>query len=67
MLDCGSQRWQLVLFAIPAMVVGFRLWNGTGEVFGIGQPDGRVSPKAMWVSLSLFVGIALLEIVAISR
>ena len=66
MLDLGCRRWHLLLFGLPCVLFGLWLWNGTGEVFGIGQPDGRVSAKAMWVSVALLAAIVLVELLLVS-
>ncbi len=70
--DCGdllrhsAQFWQLWVFGLPAIALGFWLWNGLGKDFGWGQNPSQVQLRgSTWlatialvllVSLGLFVG-----------
>jgi hypothetical protein len=64
MLRHGSDAWQLWLFGLLAMPVGFWLWNRQGPHFGFGAAMGQVDRRVAYGSLVacvalIAVGIAL--------
>jgi hypothetical protein len=44
MLRYGSVSWQLWLFGAVTAPLGLALWHRQGALFGLGAPEGRVSP-----------------------
>jgi hypothetical protein len=48
MLLHGSSLWQLWLFGAVTVPLGFALWNGQAESFGLGKAAGRVNPRVAW-------------------
>ena len=40
--------WQLWLFGVITVPIGFALWNGQGSHFGLGRDDKPVSPRIAW-------------------
>lgn len=63
MLSLGCRRWQLMLFGVTMLGLGFLFLNGTGKEFGIGIAGGEVSQKLMRVSACLFVAIVGVELI----
>ncbi len=62
MLRYDSFRWQLTLFSIIIITLGFYLWNGLGSNFGLGKTKGTVSRRAALASLILFVILVRAEL-----
>ncbi len=58
----GSPIWTLVLFGFATVPLGLYLWHRQGPHFGLGSAEGRVSRAAMIVSVCLFAGIFVLEL-----
>lgn len=63
LIRAGAPPWSLILFGLVAVPVGFRLWHGLGPDFGLGPTGGRVSSRAVVVSMGLLSAIILLELV----
>jgi hypothetical protein len=67
--DCGemlrhdSAIWQLWLFGIVTVPVGFWLWHGQGLCFGFGHAQGRVSRTAAYRSLAACFALLVLGFV----
>jgi hypothetical protein len=59
-LQHGGQRWQLLLYGLPAVALGFWFWNGLGPHFGLGRAKGHVDRAAAWA----MTGLLLLTIMA---
>ncbi len=57
----GSPLWVMVLFGAAASSLGFALWHGIGEKFGLGKSRGEVDGKAAMVSIGLFTAIVFSE------
>lgn len=62
MLSLGCSRWHLLLFGVPMIALGLWLLNGTGKIFGLGVPEGKINPKHLWASSTLFIGIITIEL-----
>jgi len=59
MLRHGSQPWQLLLFGIITVPLGFALWHRLGKNFGFGKANGLVDERVTLLSLGvLAVGSA---------
>lgn len=58
----GSPIWTLILFGVVTVPLGLYFWHRQGTHFGLGSAQGRVSRAAMIVSVCLFVGIFVLEL-----
>jgi hypothetical protein len=63
MFSLGCERWQLMLFGLPMLVLGLYFLNGTGKIFGLGVPGGKVNIKFVWASTILFVSVTVLELI----
>jgi hypothetical protein len=64
MLRHGSQAWQLWLFGVVAIPLGFQLWHHQGKHFGLGSACGEVEARVAYAvflaALSLVVlGVAV--------
>jgi hypothetical protein len=46
LLRHGAQFWQLCAFGLPAIAIGFWLWNGQSKDFGIGATGDQPTPGA---------------------
>jgi hypothetical protein len=66
-LQHGGARWQLLVFGIPAVIVGLYLWNGLGPHFGLGPAQGKVDRKAAVAVTAALVMLVAAEIVLGSR
>jgi len=56
MLLFGSRLWQLWLFGVMSLALGFWLWHNLGACFGIGSRAREVNPKhVVATSITLFV------------
>jgi hypothetical protein len=62
MLRHGSTRGIMLAFGIPAVLLGLRLWHGSGQHFGLGDPDGRVDTRAVVVSIALLAAVISIEL-----
>ena len=60
MLKHGSQNWQLWLFGLIAIPIGFLIWHRLGPKFGLGESRGRVDEGAAYVSLGMFTVLFVL-------
>jgi len=60
MLKHGSLSWQLWLFGLVTIPLGFLAWHGLGPKFGWGQPAGRVDAWAAYGSLGLLLLLLVL-------
>ena len=60
MLKHGSLPWQLWLFGLVTIPLGFLAWHGQGPKFGVGQTAGRVDARAAYGSLGLLLVMLLL-------
>lgn len=49
MLRYGSPIWSLCLFGATATVGGLGLWHNLGRHFGLGESNGRVQPRVVYV------------------
>lgn len=67
LLRLGATHWQLVLFGLVTVPLGFFLWNGLGTKFGLGTAHGSVSRTAAVISASLFLILATVEILIGSK
>jgi hypothetical protein len=63
MLRHGSAAWQLWLFGIVTVPIGFRLWHGEGAHFGFGSTGGQVSRAAAYKSLAACAALLVLGFV----
>jgi hypothetical protein len=54
MLRHGNHLWQLILFGSAAIPIGFLLWHGEGDKFGLGKANGHVDFNAVYLSIALF-------------
>jgi len=61
MIRHGAARWQLLAFALPAMVAGLWMWNGLGPSFGLGPAGGKVDRRATLVAVVALVLIVVAE------
>jgi len=60
MLRHGSQPWQLWLFGLLTVPVGFWLWHGQGTHFGLGPSAVPVSRGVAYSSLAVCVALVIL-------
>jgi hypothetical protein len=63
MLQNGSALWQLWLFGLVTVPLGFWLWHRQGTHFGLGSAKGHVSVGVAYVSLlvcGLFLTVGFL-------
>ena len=60
MLRHGSSVWDLRVFGAVAVPFGFWLWSGQGPNFGLGDAQGKVSPRVAYGSLVIFSVLVLL-------
>jgi hypothetical protein len=67
LLRLGASHWQLVLFGLLTVPLGFYLWHGLGPKFGLGTAKGVVNQSAALTSVSLFVILATVEILIGSK
>jgi hypothetical protein len=58
----GALQWELLLFGIVAMPLGFWLWDGLGSHFGLGVASGRVSRSAAVTSVGLLAITIVMEL-----
>ena len=63
LIRSGAPQWMLLLFGFVTTPLGFWLWHGLGPHFGIGAASGRVSRKAVIVSMSLLAVAVTMELV----
>ncbi len=54
MMKHGATIWFLWLFGIITVPTGFLIWHGLGPKFGMGESDGSVDERVVYVSLVLF-------------
>jgi hypothetical protein len=64
LLRNGAMLWELLVFAALAAPIGFWLWNGLGQHFGLRVARGRVSHSATVVSLILFGVVIATELIS---
>jgi hypothetical protein len=57
MLRHGSEPWQLWLFGVVTVPIGFVLWHGLGPAFGLGSARGQVDRR---VAIGSLIGCAAL-------
>jgi hypothetical protein len=62
LLRLGATHWQLVLFGLLTVPLGFFLWHGLGPKFGLGSANGYVSRSAELTSVALFLIVAIVEL-----
>jgi len=62
LLRNGASQWQLFAFAALATPVGFWLWHGLGQHFGLGEAHGRVSRGAAITSACLLAFVVAMEL-----
>lgn len=62
LLRHGAWRWQLVLFGIATIPLGFYLWNGQGKYFGIGPQAQVVERRAAITMAVAAVAVTVLEL-----
>ncbi len=48
MLQHGTSTWQLWLFGVITVPIGFALWNSQGSHFGLGRDAKPVLPRIAW-------------------
>ena len=63
LLRHGASQWQLLTLAVLTTPIGFRLWHGLGQHFGLGPARGRVSHGAAITSTCLLAFVVGLELV----
>ncbi|ADB15384.1 hypothetical protein Psta_0698 [Pirellula staleyi DSM 6068] len=63
MLRHGSSMWQLGLFGLVTVPLGFWLWNGEGERFGLSQQARSVARSHALVMLLTAIVLLLLGLV----
>ncbi len=61
-MESGSPRWLLVLFGAVAFPLGLFLWHRQGPYFGLGDAQGKVDPRAAFISAALFLSLAGAEV-----
>jgi hypothetical protein len=59
----GASQWELLLFGILAVPLGFWLWHGLGPHFGLGVARGRVSRGVVAASIALLSTTVAMELV----
>ena len=67
MLKQGSAAWQLWLFGLVTVPLGFLVWHGLGSKFGLGQTAGRVDVRAAYGSLGLLLILFILMLLSSPR
>jgi hypothetical protein len=67
LLRLGATHWQLILFGLLTVPLGFFLWHGLGSNFGLGKANGSVSRSAAITSVCLFIFVAVVEIIVGSK
>jgi len=67
MVMLGCPHWILILFGFVTVPLGLYLWHRQGRHFGFGSAEGRVSRAAMIVSVCLFAGVFVLELLLGTR
>lgn len=60
LLQNGAELWQLWLFGALTVPVGFWLWHGQGQQFGLGKANGNVSRSVALTTF--FLSVALIVI-----
>ena len=55
LLNHGAELWQLWLFGVLAIPVGFTLWNGQGIHFGLNSSQGEVSRGVTYATFAASV------------
>ena len=58
----GASQWHLFLFATIATSVGFWLWHGLGQRFGLGAARGTVNRGAAILSVCLLASLIVIEL-----
>ncbi|MFA7231688.1 MAG: hypothetical protein WC071_10495 [Victivallaceae bacterium] len=67
MIQHGTSRWVMLVFGIIIALLGLYLWNRQGKYFGLGEAKGKVSRKAVIISISLLLATAGLEFIFNSK
>ena len=67
LLDHGAPAWQMIFFGLLTVPLGFYLWHRLGIYFGLGKTQGRVSSRAAYASLGIFVFVVTTEILCSIR
>ncbi|MEC9092177.1 MAG: hypothetical protein VX438_05690 [Planctomycetota bacterium] len=62
LLKHGVPYWQLWLFGVVTIPVGFLIWNGLGPKFGLGESRGQVDPWAAYWSFGLLIALFLFSV-----
>lgn len=63
LLRVGASQWQLLTFGVITTPIGFLLWHGLGQHFGLGSAHGRVSHGAAIMSACLLAFVIGMELV----
>lgn len=53
LIHSGASQWELLLFGVVTIPLGFWLWHGLGPHFGLGEAHGQVSRGAVIASVCL--------------
>lgn len=62
LLRHGASQWQLFAFATLAAPIGFWLWHGLGQHFGLGAAHGTVNRQAAIASVCLLAFVVAMEL-----
>lgn len=62
LLNHGAAVWQLLLFALVTIPLGFRLWNGLGIHFGLGEARGKVNHHTAYFVCGLLLVVIVIEL-----
>ncbi|MDA0835331.1 MAG: hypothetical protein O2955_10115 [Planctomycetota bacterium] len=63
LIRSGTDPNMIVLFGVIVMPIGFWLWHGQGNQFGIGPKARCISRRKTFVAVMLLIGVILLECV----
>jgi len=62
LLAHGAARWQLIAFAVPAVLVGLWLLDGLGPHFGLGPARTRVDRRAAVAAAAALAVLIVVEL-----
>ena len=62
LIRLGAAQWELLIFGAITVPVGFWLWHGIGQHFGLGAAAGKVDRSAVIVAVCLLVVTIAVEL-----
>ena len=62
LIRAGTAQWLIVLFGLTATPIGFWLWYGQAEYFGIGPQKRDIAPRDAVVTVLLLVSVVIVEL-----